>query len=493
MSLFGSKGGGEVETTTTSEPYGPSEDFLRQLIGHSQSAYNQGLFDVAPYPGIRVAPQSYMTQDAMQGFYDTATGGNPYLSRAGSLFDVLSSPDQMSGFSRQGMDSVRSTAQNNPYLAGMQSLFGNAQNDEWQNYASAANKPNAGKMLQDFYYGGGVRRPGVSSMLEDFGENTYRDFDQLKANTLADVVPAVSSRFANSGMLDSTMAADTMSRSAAEAVAPIEYGAWESQQGRMLDAAKSLNQLEYGRLSDNRDSRLGALSALAPLEYNRLESGAERGSDMFNAQRERELRALGMTPELMQARYTDPQMLMQAGAYQDSFLDNQRDRQMQTLGMADDLSSLRYLDPQMLAWAGGQQDQYGQSLVDASMANYYEQALRPYDMLQRASGLGLGFGSAGQGGTSTQEQPGSGLMSGLGDLGQIAMLGMKLYGMSDRRLKADVRRIGETGEGYPKYRFRYLWDEPGTERIGVMADEVPQEITAEVAGYKMVDYGKVTL
>lgn len=65
--------------------------------------------------------------------------------------------------------------------------------------------------------------------------------------------------------------------------------------------------------------------------------------------------------------------------------------------------------------------------------------------------------------------------------------------MSDRRLKADVARIGETAEGYPKYRFRYLWDAPGTVRVGVMADEVPKELTFDVGGYKAVNYAEVTL
>lgn len=66
--------------------------------------------------------------------------------------------------------------------------------------------------------------------------DTYRDMDTLKQNVLGDVIPAVSSRFSSSGMLDSSMAADTIARSAASAIAPIEYGAWENQQNRKLGA-----------------------------------------------------------------------------------------------------------------------------------------------------------------------------------------------------------------------------------------------------------------
>ena len=65
---------------------------------------------------------------------------------------------------------------------------------------------------------------------------------------------------------------------------------------------------------------------------------------------------------------------------------------------------------------------------------------------------------------------------------------------SDRRLKTDIERIGETGEGYPKYRFRYLWDPLVTLRIGVMADEVPSFLVVTGPdGYKRVNYTGVTL
>ena len=59
---------------------------------------------------------------------------------------------------------------------------------------------------------------------------------------------------------------------------------------------------------------------------------------------------------------------------------------------------------------------------------------------------------------------------------------------SDRRLKTDIRRVGTTPAGYPWYTYTYVWGEPGQ---GVMADEVPEEFTTTVAGYKAVDYGRL--
>lgn len=79
----------------------------------------------------------------------------------------------------------------------------------------------------------------------------------------------------------------------------------------------------------------------------------------------------------------------------------------------------------------------------------------------------------------------------LGEAGGAALKGLMM--MSERRFKTDIRCIGETQEGYPKYAFRYIWDEPGTERIGVMADEVPPELTIEIGGVRFVDIGRIAL
>lgn len=96
--------------------------------------------------------------------------------------------------------------------------------------------------------------------------------------------------------------------------------------------------------------------------------------------------------------------------------------------------------------------------------------------LQTIAGLGLtgaGLFSSPAGGTSAA----SGLM---------AML-------SARGLKTDVELEGLDPRGFGIYSYRYVWDEPGTRRTGVMADEVASVVPAAVlthpSGYRMVDYG----
>lgn len=62
--------------------------------------------------------------------------------------------------------------------------------------------------------------------------------------------------------------------------------------------------------------------------------------------------------------------------------------------------------------------------------------------------------------------------------------------MSDRRVKEDIKRVGETDSGLPVYTFRYKGD--STVHMGVMAQDVeksnPDAVT-EINGIKHVNYG----
>jgi hypothetical protein len=65
---------------------------------------------------------------------------------------------------------------------------------------------------------------------------------------------------------------------------------------------------------------------------------------------------------------------------------------------------------------------------------------------------------------------------------------------SDVRLKADVEPVGVVN-GRNWYRYRYIWDEPGVERRGVMAQEVqktdPDAVSVDASGFLKVDYGRL--
>lgn len=88
------------------------------------------------------------------------------------------------------------------------------------------------------------------------------------------------------------------------------------------------------------------------------------------------------------------------------------------------------------------------------------------------------------------------MMGGLFSLGGTlggAALGNKNFTFSDRRLKTDIKKIGETDEKLPIYSYRYKMGGPF--QIGLMAQDVERVKPAAVKtidGYKAVDYARAT-
>jgi hypothetical protein len=65
--------------------------------------------------------------------------------------------------------------------------------------------------------------------------------------------------------------------------------------------------------------------------------------------------------------------------------------------------------------------------------------------------------------------------------------------ISDRRLKADIVRVGMLRLGIPLFSFRYFWSDDVY--VGVMAQDVlpvrPDAITTDASGFMQVDYGRL--
>lgn len=107
-------------------------------------------------------------------------------------------------------------------------------------------------------------------------------------------------------------------------------------------------------------------------------------------------------------------------------------------------------------------------------------ALREY--LALSTGAGSMFGTQSQ--TSSQS-PGAMAWAGLGLQAAPLMF-------SDRRLKEDIKRVGQTDSGLPIYTYRYQGGD--TYHMGVMADEleaVKPDAVQEIGGFKAVNYGAI--
>lgn len=77
-----------------------------------------------------------------------------------------------------------------------------------------------------------------------------------------------------------------------------------------------------------------------------------------------------------------------------------------------------------------------------------------------------------------------------GALGGLFGAGLSLF--SDRRLKTNIRRVGQTDEGQSIYTYTYV--SGGPTHMGVMAQETPEKAVSvdPTSGFLMVDYSRVS-
>ncbi|NCV08261.1 MAG: tail fiber domain-containing protein [Actinobacteria bacterium] len=122
--------------------------------------------------------------------------------------------------------------------------------------------------------------------------------------------------------------------------------------------------------------------------------------------------------------------------------------------------------------AGQAQQQTAQAGLQALYNQFLQQQAYPFQVAQFLGNIAMGTGAL-SGSTTTQVTPG-GLFS-------------------DRRLKENVVKIGETNDGQPIYRYNYKGD--NKTQIGLMAQDVEKKNPDAVGlagGYKTVDYDKAT-
>ncbi|MBL8302358.1 MAG: tail fiber domain-containing protein, partial [Ideonella sp.] len=130
--------------------------------------------------------------------------------------------------------------------------------------------------------------------------------------------------------------------------------------------------------------------------------------------------------------------------------------------------------------------------VDAARYSDFDRLFQAGTTVQQqpwqSSRMGANIINSLQGGQTASTDPNP-----WGQIAGLAATALGAYmGASDRRLKQDIRRIGEMPSGLPLYRFRYVWG--GPEQIGVMAQEAARlfpEAVHEIDGWLVVDYGRI--
>ncbi len=336
-------GSGSSNTTTTkAEPWKSARPSLEQILGYGQELYNQGGFSPDPYQGQRVSPQSGGTT----GAYNSIVGRGP---QSPSIWRTQAQLGQMI----DGNPGYASMSQNNPMLMAM-----------------AGGDPRLAGMAR-----GDPRLAAMTS-----GEDIYRDLGQVKENALGSAIPAAMSMFTGNGMTDSSAAMDTVGRAATEAVAPIDYNAWQTAQDRALAAT--------GQDSATRLQAMGQDSA------TRLQAQGQNDQARLSA------------------------------------LDSQGRQQLGAAAMMPGMQQASYLPAQMMAQAGAGRDAYNQQGIQALMQKWYESQGQDMNNLQGYNQLVNQI--AGQGGTtinsgggpSGAQQIGGAALGGLGTYGALAGMGM---------------------------------------------------------------------
>ena len=150
----------------------------------------------------------------------------------------------------------------------------------------------------------------------------------------------------------------------------------------------------------------------------------------------------------------------------------QAGQQVAGLGTGAQQASLQGAQAQLAAGQVGQQTQQAQDT--AQYQQFLQERGYPFQVAQFLANIAMGTGALSGSTTSgTQTAPGG--------------------FFSDKRLKDDVREIGETHDGQPIYSYKYKGDD--RTQIGLMAQDVEKkhpDAVGLMGGYKTVDYKKAT-
>lgn len=216
-------------------------------------------------------------------------------------------------------------------------------------------------------------------------------------------------------------------------------------------AMAGLGQQLYGQ-------NLGAAQAQAGIAQNQFGMGAQQAAMQQAAAQGQ----FGMSAQQAALQQQAAQGLFGMGAQYASGLAG--------IGTGAQAAALQGAQAQI--GAGTLQQQTQQAQDTAQYQQFLQERGFPYQQAQFLANIAMGTGAL-SGSTTTTTQPNS--------------------FFSDRRLKKDIKEIGETHDGLPIYSFKYK-NGDDQQRIGVMADEAREkhpDAVHRVGGIDTVDYEKI--
>ena len=160
-------------------------------------------------------------------------------------------------------------------------------------------------------------------------------------------------------------------------------------------------------------------------------------------------------------------------------------RALQAAGMMGQANQNMMAPLDYLRELGGERQQQSQAEIQAAVLQ--DQQAKTGELAALQDYLALSTGAGGQFGVQSSTSRNNPGLLGIAGLG---LQGAALF--SDRRLKTDIKRVGQTDDGLPIYTYRYITG--GPVQMGVMAQEVEQvnpDAVTDIGGYKGVNYGKL--
>jgi len=297
-----------VNQTTDSSPWGPAQPYIRDILGQAAEQYHSGTGQSLP-PYSAYAGMGAGTQDAIAQLRATASTPSPYA--------------------QTGSDIVQGVL-NDPRYAEL--------------YAQAM-----------------AASPGTDT-LEALANGTAGNpyLQQLLDTGAGRITDATRASYAAKGRYGSEDFTDALGRNISEYQTPIQYAAYEGDQGRRLQAA--------GMLDAN--------------YLNRLTSGL----NIAGADTSARLNAGNLAGMLDQNRYRDTNALLMAGGLEDQDTQNQRDADYARWLWENGLASQEALQ-QYASLIGGASQGYGTSTTTGTTT--VQEPRRPFlTVLGALSGLG---------------------------------------------------------------------------------------------------------
>lgn len=173
---------------------------------------------------------------------------------------------------------------------------------------------------------------------------------------------------------------------------------------------------------------------------------------------------------------------------------DERNRMTGAMGAAPGLAAADYNDPAMLAQVGAAREAQAQLGINEDVARFDQGQMAPSQSLAQFMQMIQGNYGGQTTGTTQQLIPQSNpWMQALGFGSSLAGAAGRIWGASDRRLKENIKPVGETFDGLPIYSYRYKGG--SAPMMGVMAQEVakvkPEAVGVMPSDYLAVDYGAI--